>query len=360
MALDEGFDLVRFGPVAVGEDGQRFAEWIAAGRHGEMHYLERNQDRIIDPQRWLPAARTTMAVAIDYGGPQPAFGSGRVARYAAGRDYHRVLGQRLERLGKRLQIDGIGRDAYRVGVDAVPVLERALAARAGIGFLAKTSGVIHPDRGPWLLLGEMLLAQELEPDGPSIGSCGTCSACLEACPTGALVAPFQLDARLCLSYTTIELRGPIPEPLRAAHGDWLFGCDVCIEVCPFAHRGRSGGAGGPRPADLRHHPVFEQFDLVGILELSLEDYEQWFRGTAMRRARREGLRRNAAIVLGNLGDGAAVAPLTTALEDSDPVLRGHAAWALGRVGGRSELLRALQREREVAVVAEIRAALDGC
>lgn len=240
----------------------------------------------------------------------------------------------------------------------MPVLERALAAQAGIGFLAKSAMVISPTLGPYLLLAELLTPLELPPDGPSPGSCGTCTACLDACPTGAIVEPFQVDARQCLSYTTIELRGFIPEGLRSAQEDRFFGCDVCLEVCPFTKRGRAV-LGGERPPDLRPHPVVETWTLVEVLEMSEDQYgEQWV-GTALRRATRSGLRRNAAVVLGNQGNPAAVPALRRALEDPDPIVRGHAAWALGRIGGASPALdRAHRREADPRVRAEVRRALD--
>jgi epoxyqueuosine reductase len=362
LALDEGFDLVRFGPADVRGDAERTAEWIAARRHGEMAYLERNLPRIMDPRRVLPGARSVASFALDYGGGATSLrGGGRVARYAAGRDYHRVFSERMGRFTHRLEREGLSRDRMRAGADAVPILERALAVRAGIGFLAKSSGVIHPLQGPWLLLGEVLLAAELEPDGPAPGSCGTCRACIDACPTGAITAPYELDARRCLSYTTIELRGPIPAELRSKQGEWLFGCDVCIEVCPFADRGRAASEAAKeaeRSPDLRAHPVLELYDLAGILELDEKEYEEHFRATAMRRARREGLRRNAAVVLGNRGDEGAVPALSRCLADPDPVLRGHAAWALGQLGARDPLLRALSGEAHEGARAEILAALE--
>jgi epoxyqueuosine reductase len=228
----------------------------------------------------------------------------------------------------------------------VPILERALAARAGVGFLAKSAGVISPTHGPYLLLAELLTPLDLPADGPAPGTCGTCTRCLDACPTGAIVAPFQVDSRRCLSYTTIELRGPIPEPLRAAQGPWLFGCDRCLEVCPFTSKGRAAAPADPVPEPLRPHRVVEECTLVGVLELGEEEYQRDWVGTAMRRATRAGLRRNAAVVLGNLGDAAAVPALAGALGDPDPVLRGHAAWALGRLDPGS------------GVLAEIRGALE--
>lgn len=360
MAHEAGFDLVGFGPLDPGEHAGHFLRWLEAGRAGEMHYLEANRDRIVDPRRLAPHARSVMAVAAEHGGPGAVLeGGGRIARYAVGRDYHRVLGNALGRLRARIEGEGVPRGRIRTGTDAVPVLERALAVQAGIGFLAKSSMVIAPQRGPYLSLGELLLPFDTSGDGPVTGSCGTCTRCLDACPTGALVAPFELDARRCLSYTTIELRGAVPRDLRDAQGDWLFGCDVCVEVCPFTRfSGREPGALG---AELtRPHRALETYTLVGVLELSAQDYDAHWTGTAMRRATRTGLRRNAATVLGNRRDGAAVPALGRALADADAVVRAHAAWALGRIDPRAPALaHALAREDDPAVQDEIRRALAG-
>jgi epoxyqueuosine reductase len=247
------------------------------------------------------------------------------------------------------------------GADAVPVLERALAVRAGIGFLAKSAMVISPTHGPYLQLAELLTGEDLPPDPPAPGSCGTCTACLQACPTGAITAPFQIDARRCLSYTTIEQRGFLAPELRQAQGDWLFGCDVCLEVCPFTSKSRRAVAiGDDRPADLRPHRIVQTWTLVDVLELSEERYQSEFTGTAMRRATRSGLRRNAAVVLGNRGDDAALPALAEALTDEDPVVRGHAAWAIGRIAPKHAALAAARsKEDDARVRAEIDAALGG-
>ena len=359
MAAEAGFDLVRFGPPEPGPHGPRFAAWLEAGRAGEMHYLHRNRERILDPGAWLPSVRSSIDLALDYGGPEVSMpGGGKVARYAAGRDYHRFLGKAVNRLRGRLEAEGVPRQQMKGGTDAVPILERALAAQAGIGFLAKSAMVISPTLGPYLLLAELLTPLELPPDGPSPGSCGTCTACLDACPTGAIVEPFQVDSRTCLSYTTIELRGFIPEGLREAQGDRFFGCDVCLEVCPFTSRGLSAQVGRERPVDLQPHRVVETWTMVDVLEMTEAEYADQWVGTAMRRATRTGLRRNAAVVLGNRGDPSAVPALTGALEDEDPVVRGHAAWALGRIDPSSPTLdQAHHREPDSRVRGEIRAAM---
>ncbi len=362
LAHDLGFELVRFGPAGPGADGERFLDWLEAGRHGEMEYLAKNRDRIVEPTRWRAGVRSTIAVAADYGGPPGELpGGGRVARYAVGRDYHRWLGTRVTALRDRLEGLGVPRGTMIGGTDAVPALERALAQRAGIGFLAKSAMVISPTHGPYLLLGELLTDMELPVDGPAAGSCGTCTACLDACPTGAITAPFQVDARRCLSYTTIELRGFVPEAMRRAQGDWLFGCDVCLEVCPFTRKSPAlTRTGDDRDPDLRPHRVVATWTIVDVLAMDADRYDAEVTGTAMRRATHSGLRRNAAIVLGNRRDPAALPSLSDALRDPDPIVRGHAAWAIGRIEPRhTALATALRNEDDTRVRAELEHALAG-
>jgi len=361
IAQETGFDLVRFGPADPGKHGDRFLAWLEAGRHGEMHYLADNKERIVDPTKWRAGVRSAIALAVDYGGPAGELpGGGRVARYAVGRDYHRWLRDRVFQLRTKLEAAGLPFGSMNGGADAVPVLERALAVRAGIGFLAKSAMVISPTHGPYLQLAELLTGEELPPDPPAPGSCGTCTACLQACPTGAITAPFEIDARRCLSYTTIEQRGFVAPELRAAQGDWLFGCDVCLEVCPFTSMSRRAVAiGDDRPADLRPHRIVQTWALVDVLAMDEQRYEAEFTGTAMRRATRSGLRRNAAVVLGNRGDDAALPALLTALADGDPVVRGHAAWAVGQIApGHEGLESARRREEDRRVREEIERAMD--
>lgn len=362
LADDAGFDLVRFGPADPGPHGARFTAWLDAGRHGSMSYLERNAPRILDPQKWRQGVRSAIAVGVDYSGPNVEFaGGGRVARYAVGRDYHRWLQRRIVRLRDRLEQEGLPRGSMAGGTDAVPVLERALAVRAGIGFLAKSAMVISPTHGPYLQLGQLLTGLDLPPDGPSTGSCGTCTACLDACPTQAITAPHEVDSRLCLSYTTIELRGFAAPELRQQQGDRLFGCDVCLEVCPFQSKSPLLNiAGRDRPADLQPHRVIETWTLTDILAMSQEQYDTEWTGTAMRRATRSGLRRNAAVVLGNLGDPQSLGPLTASLADPDPIVRGHAAWAIGRIDARHPALdKARHSETDPDVTHEIQLAQGG-
>lgn len=362
IAHDVGFDLVRFGPAEPGEHGQKLLRWLELGRHGEMRYLEENAERTLHPTRWRPGVRSAIALAVDYGGPATALPDGaRVARYATGRDYHRWLRERVFKLRSRLEAEGVPYGSMNGGTDAVPVLERALATRAGIGFLAKSSMVISPTHGPYLQLAELLTGMELPPDAPAPGSCGTCTACIDSCPTGAIVAPFEVDARRCISYTTIEQRGFVAPELRKQQGEWLFGCDVCLEVCPFTrHSPRRLVEGAARPAELQPHQIVQTWTLVDFLQLDQARYDAEFVGTAMRRATRSGLRRNAAIVLGNRRQASALPELLAAMRDEDPVVRGHAAWAIGQIEPRhSGIESAQEHETDPRVLAELRAILDG-
>ena len=276
----------------------------------------------------------------------------RVARYARGRDYHNLMGKRLRRLAARIRAAVPGCDT-RTYVDTGPVLERELAARAGLGVAGKNTCLLGR-RGSYLLLGEIFLTLDLAPDAPVADLCGRCTRCLEACPTGALPEPYRLDANRCISYWTIEHRGAIPESFRERIGDWVFGCDVCQEVCPWNLRPQE-------PADHPELRLTEEraaLDLAGLLALDAEGYRRTFQGSAMQRARLSGLKRNAAVAMGNRGDRRYAEPLARALAgDADPVVRGHAAWALGRLSG-DEARKALATARVGEVDPEVRAEID--
>ncbi|HEX6202713.1 MAG TPA: tRNA epoxyqueuosine(34) reductase QueG, partial [Thermoanaerobaculia bacterium] len=279
------------------------------------------------------------------------------------RDYHNLMGKRLRRLARRLREEYPGAD-IRAYVDTGPVLERELAARAGLGVAGKNTCLLSREDGSWFLLGEVFTTLDLAPDEPLADLCGRCTRCLDACPTGALPAPYRLEADRCISYWTIEHRGAVPEEMRRGLGDWVFGCDVCQEVCPWNLRWQHrADRGGRRPADhpdLRLPAHRARLDLAGLLGLGEAGYEETFRGSALQRARLAGLKRNAAIAMGNRGEARYVAPLAAALRDEpDPVVRGAAAWALGRIGGaaaRRALAAAGEREEDGEVRREIAAA----
>lgn len=363
LAREAGFDLVGIAPAESPADGDRFLQWLEAGRHGEMEYLARNGQRIQEPSSWLEGLRSGISVAIDGGKRDVRLkdGEGRVAAYAGFRDYHRIFEGRLKRLGRALEQQGFEGKLLRRGSDALPFLERSLAVRAGIGFLAKSSGVLSPKLGPMLLLGELLTSAELESSAPATGSCGTCTACIDACPTSAIVAPHEVDARRCLSYTTIELRGPIPREFRASQADWVFGCDLCLDCCPFQTKSFdplrvSKQALDP---DLQRTPLLDRYDLVGFLEIDEESWNRDFVGTAIRRATRNGLRRNAAIALGNLGHASAASSLRNALSEDDPGLISAAAWALSRLGKeRSAIEAALRGAEDLSLREDLEQSLD--
>jgi len=331
----------------------RFESWLASGFHAGMEWLasERSRERRADPARVLPGARAMVCVALCH---EPASDAardrrlGRVARYAVGEDYHRVMRDSLGALDRfaRDELPGARSLWY---TDTGAILERGAAARAGLGWIGKPSGLIAPRLGSYFLLGEILLDRGLEPD-PAFERehCGTCMRCLEACPTGAIVAPYRVDARRCISYLTIEHRGAIPRERRRASGDWIFGCDVCQEVCPW-----NRFAPPARSARL-HARTLEDWTLERFLELDEESFRALFATSPIRRARRGGFLRNVCVALGNRGDAGAVPALCRALAaDPDPLVRGHAAWALGEIARRHgeaapEIARALARALEDA------------
>ncbi|MBL8899985.1 MAG: tRNA epoxyqueuosine(34) reductase QueG [Planctomycetes bacterium] len=326
LALEAGFDLLGVAPAEPPSSGAAFEAWLAAGHHADMSWIERQRERLLDPRLVLPGARTILCLGISHARPPAEFrDGGRVARYAAHRDYHNAIGNELRRWARSLVTRGLAGEARAV-VDAGPVLERAHAARAGLGFIGRSSNLLHHRYGPWLFLAEVLIDRELPIETKKApGSCGTCTACVDLCPTRAIVADRVVDARRCISYWTIEARGFVPRELRRSFGPWVFGCDVCSEVCPFGARAPATGF------DFGHHPALERFRLEDLFQLDEPGFAAAFAGSALRRPGRSGLLRNAAIALANLGRVDAWPTLMRALDDADPVVRGHAAWALGEL-----------------------------
>lgn len=325
-----GFDLVGFVQLGPAETAGHFDAWIASGRHGEMGYMARDPELRHDSTRPHPGAVSAIVVAMDYGGKQP---TGPVARYARGADYHDVMKERLQSLHAWLS-EAVGTPVDgRAYVDTAPILERDLARRAGLGWFGKNTNLINPTRGSYFFLGSLFVALELAPSAPFAGDkCAGCTRCLKACPTQALVAPHELDATRCISYLTIENRGAIPEALRDKVGSWLYGCDICQEVCPwnvkFAKALPKDSPYAPREAlggkDARTLART-------LLAMTPGEFAESFRGSPMKRAKLAGLKRNAAVVLGNVGTAHDADALTRALEDDDSHVREHAAWALERV-----------------------------
>ncbi len=339
-ALELGFDAFGIAPADPPAHAAWYREWLGRGWHGDMAYLAREDAvrRRVSLEEALPGCRSVIMVALSYAGTAPG---GReassasdplfpvIARYARGPDYHGVFEERLAALAVEVEtIDPSTRTLPYV--DYGPVLERDHAQRAGLGWIGKNTLLIDPELGSWLLLGELLTTLELEPDAPfEPDRCGTCSRCIEACPTGAIRAPRELDARLCISYLTIELRGAIPEELRPAIGNRVFGCDICQEVCPWNREAPAGSLPGrPVPFDSMIEWAEE------LLSLDAEGFRTRYRETALARARREGLLRNLCVGLGNSGRQEAVPVLERCRADGSALVAEHAAWALERLGAR--------------------------
>ncbi|MFW6050412.1 MAG: tRNA epoxyqueuosine(34) reductase QueG [Myxococcota bacterium] len=312
----------------------RLRAWVAEGRHGEMGWMADTVEVRGDPSHagMLPGARSVLVLVAPYArpaegpvGPEP----GRVARYARGRDYHNVLGKRARKLARRLREHG---HAARASVDSLPVLERAWAQRAGVGFVGKNCCLIVPGLGSHVFLACVVTTAELVADAPMKERCGTCRLCLEACPTEAFTEPRRMDARRCISYLTIERRGEVPEDLRARTGEWLFGCDVCQDVCPY---NRTAPEAPETTAPFAPHPRLADTTAADLLRMDDDAFEAWSHGTPLRRPGREGMARNAATVLGNVGGRRHLPVLREAAEhDPSPVVRRTAAWAMARIAKR--------------------------
>jgi epoxyqueuosine reductase len=324
-ALELGFDRVAIGPAGPPDHGAAFERWLAAGHAGTMHYLERGRQARLDPALLLPGARSVVAVALSYNPAGRDDGDwAPVARYARGLDYHDLMRPRLDALGAFVRACAGPGTRHRAAVDTSAVLERDLAARAGLGWIGKNTNLLTPSLGSYFLIGIVLTTAELDPDGPVPDRCGSCRACLDACPTGAFEAPYVLDARRCISYLTIEHRGEIAPRLRAGLGPWLFGCDVCQEVCPWNRK-----AAPSRDEALA--PAGPLGPLEALLASDEATFRTRFRRTALWRSRRAGLARNAALVLGNRGQRRAQPALVSALADPDATVRDAAAWAIARL-----------------------------
>ena len=340
-ALELGFNECRFAEARPPASAAMFEKWLAENRHGDMHHLARNAAKRVDPQLVLEGVRSLIILGSVYpegfagqgsasGVCQDEFAQGEVARYARGLDYHDLLREPLRMLSEHVdELGGTGARSLWY-VDTGPILERDFAQRAGLGFAGKHTNLVSRRMGNGFLLSEILTTLELVPDPPEPNRCGSCVRCIQACPTGAITEPFKLDARLCISYLTIELKGPIPEPLRPAVGARVFGCDDCLAVCPwnrFAQEAKLLAVG--------RRPELARLNLTGMLGLDDAGFKKLFAGTPMLRAKRRGFLRNICVALGNVGGRESIPALERAASDPEPLIAEHARWAVERILTRS-------------------------
>ncbi len=337
-ARELGFDDCRFTTAVAPDHREHFHRWLAAGQHGEMGWLARNAPKRVDPELVLAGARSVISLAVSYArtrevisdGAAPAsLNTGLVARYARFADYHEVLAAPLKELAASVDQAGGAGTRTLWYVDTGPLLERDLAQRAGLGFAGKHTNLISRRLGNWFFLAEILTTLELAPDAPEKNRCGSCTRCITACPTQAITAPFQLDARRCISYLTIELKGAIPVELRPAVGNRIYGCDDCLAACPW---NKFAQAGSLMQAHARTD--LAQPDLLELLALDDAGFKRRFTGTPILRTKRRGFLRNVCVALGNVGDATALPALERAAADPEPLIAEHARWAIGQIRAR--------------------------
>lgn len=323
-----GFDDCRIAAAAPAQHAPQFREWLRAGAAGEMAWLERGEEKRADIDKVLPGARSVIVVAMNYWqGDPPAGGtnarSGRIARYAWGDDYHDVTLEKLRALEELLRAAGGTQRSY---VDTGPVLERDYAAEAGIGWHGKSTMLLNAELGTWFFLGEILTTLELPPDAAQPARCGTCMRCITACPTNAITEPHRVDARRCISYLTIELKGSIPLEFRPLIGDRIYGCDTCLDVCPW-----NRFAAVSRETRFGLRPALATMQLRDYLALDDDQFRTLFRGSPIKRIKRRGLLRNVCVALGNVGSPDDLPALERAASDPEPLIAEHARWAIDRL-----------------------------
>jgi epoxyqueuosine reductase len=348
-ALELGFDDCRFTSAAAPGSAEKFQTWLAEKNHGEMLWLERRPEKRIEPQRVLAEARSVICLAASYAqavesresraesqtlapnfstlDPRPS--TGLIARYACFDDYHDVLAGRLKSLTQFVNETGDASTRSLWYVDTGPILERDFAQRAGIGFVGKHTNLISRKLGNWIFLAEIITTLELEPDTSEKNHCGKCSRCISACPTNAITAPFQLDARKCISYLTIELKSSIPIEFRKAIGNRIYGCDDCLAACPWNRFAREGSLMKTHARENLNSPA-----LVQLLQLDETAFKKKFAGSPILRTKRRGFLRNVCVALGNTGDESALPVLEKSSRDAEPLIAEHALWAIGQIESR--------------------------
>jgi len=355
-----GFELVGISPMRPAPHEQSFAQWLREGLAGNLDYMQRTESLRRDPRELVPWAVSIISVGMNYysGYSRPVDSSeprGWISRYAWGDDYHNVMKGKLEALLESIGQFRDGNIQGKVFVDSGPVLERDFAGIAGLGWIGKNTHLISPKKGSWFFLGELFVDLPLAYDRPIRDRCGRCDLCLKACPTGAFVGPYVLDARRCISYLTIELKDWMPRSLRPLVGNHIFGCDICQEVCPYNVKALPTAEIAFQPRSGLHAP-----ELIAFLSLSEAEFRQRFRASPILRAKRRGFLRNVAVALGNLKALDAVPALIRSLDDEESVVRGHVAWALGQIGAQTALdplHRRLRAENDANVQEELRQAI---
>jgi epoxyqueuosine reductase len=340
-ARELGFDDCRITTAAAPDHAEKLRRWLDAGQHGEMAWLARNAHKRVDPQQVLSNATSVITLAVSYhrdhaSDTQPD--RGVMARYARFADYHDVLAERLKSLAAFVNQLGGSETRSLWYIDTGPLLERDLAQRAGLGFIGKHTNLISRSLGNWIFLAEIITTLPLELDEPERNRCGTCSRCISACPTGAITEPFNVDARLCISYLTIELKGSIPIELRPKIGNRIYGCDDCLAACPWNRFAREGAL-----MNAHARPEFATPDLIELLSLDEAAFRKRFDGTPMLRTKRRGLLRNVCVALGNVGDERALPMLQQAANDVEPLIREHARWAVETIARRGAATREAAR-----------------
>ena len=362
-AHELGFALVGITPAERSQTLQRYRAWLENGYAGEMDYLERHLPLKEDPRRLLAEAKSVISLAMNYYTLDPPEllaadpGRGQISRYAWGDDYHEVIRERLRQLVEFIrQRFAETEPDCRICVDTAPILEREYAQKARLGWIGKNTNLINWRSGSWYFLAEVLVNVQLTPTTePLSGTCGTCTRCIEACPTDAIVAPNVLDSRLCISYLTIELKESIPAELRPKMGNLIFGCDICQEVCPWNSKATPTTESAFYPREGNLAPA-----LLSLVNMTQAEFSSRFKGSPIKRAKRRGFLRNVLVAIGNWGARKALPALEIALSDGEPLVRSHAAWAVGQIGGETaaKLLQTrLVVEEEPEVIAEIQGAL---
>jgi len=362
-AEELGFDRVGIIPVSPGKTIDIYSNWLKQGYAGRMDYLHKHLEKKRDVRHIMPETLSLVALAINYyttdlpekQRKDPSLGI--ISRYAWGQDYHDIVRKKLEELRSFIQEHIPSHHYNRVYVDTGPILEREYAYQAGLGWFGKHSNLIHWKKGSWFFLAEILMDVELDYENPPVlGSCGTCTLCIEACPTQAIVADQTIDSRLCISYLTIELKGSIPLKLRSSLNNLIFGCDICQEVCPWNRK-----AIPTKEKGFYSSPETTAPELTSLMSLTQKEFSRRFKGSPIKRTKRRGLLRNTAVALGNWGNPKAIPALKLGLQDHEPLIRSHSAWALGQISfpeAKQILKEAQSVEKDEEVLQEISQALS--